>query len=131
MIATDGPPLIEPSRLCALSGISYRQCDYWTGNGWLRPAALRANVLPPSAQSRDAAWTPTLRNPGSGQTRLFPLTEVSVAYVMHYLIGRAHLTVARSADVARGFVEDGQRAFDLCEHVTVVLRLDLPAWPIA
>jgi hypothetical protein len=118
---------VTAQRLCDLSGVTYRQCDYWTGNGWLRPSAWREGAVPPG---RNATWTPTLANPGSGRARLYAVAEVSVAYVMRYLIEDAHLSVARSALVARGYVEDGQRAFDLAEHVTVTLSLELPAWPV-
>jgi hypothetical protein len=125
---TNAPETLVPSRtLCALAGITYRQCNYWTSAGWLHPADIERNRLP---VRRASNWQPTPENPGSGWSRQYPLVEVSVAHVMRYLIERSHLSVARSALIARGYVEDDARVHDLCEHVTLTVMVPIPAWTV-
>lgn len=62
------------------AGITYRQLDYWTRRGYLRPAEL---------------------NPGCGRDRQYSLSETAVARRMGGLVG-AGLTVESAASIARG-----------------------------
>lgn len=118
--------LVSARSLCALSGITYRQCDYWTGNGWLHPSD-QAQWRP---VTRRAGWAPTPENPGSGAVRLYPLAEVSIAYVMRLLISEAHLGVMRSHLIARGYVEGGERTHALCKFVDLSLAIPIPEWDV-
>lgn len=124
-------PLYPARRLCALSGISYRQADYWTTNGLLHPTAVLSNGMPSPKSRYQSAYPLTAHNPGTGFTRQYAAREVSVAYVMRYLTADAHLPVFRAALVARAYVEDGTTDHVLCDHVTIHLDLDIPEWPDA
>lgn len=62
------------------AGLTYRQVDTWTTNGYLRP---------------------TTANPGSGRQRQYPASEVDVARTMARLAA-AGLTVKAAHTVARG-----------------------------
>jgi DNA-binding transcriptional MerR regulator len=70
----------EELRRC--SGITYRQLDYWTTQGW-----LRANERPDRKQ-------------GTGYRRTYPDAELDIADGMRRLIG-AGLTAPAAARVAR------------------------------
>jgi hypothetical protein len=63
------------------AGITYRQLDYWTTRGWLRPR-------------RHA------HNPGAGNLRAYTDHEVRVAVLMGDLV-RSGVTPPRAAKVAR------------------------------
>lgn len=56
---------VSTTDLMALTGITYRQADYWTRLGWLRPPE------------------PT---PGSGAQRYYPPAEQRVAAIMAALV---------------------------------------------
>jgi DNA-binding transcriptional MerR regulator len=66
--------------LAAHVGVTYRQVDFWTRKGWLRP---------------------TNAAPGSGIGRVYPPAEVALAARMAALL-KAGLAVQVAARVARG-----------------------------
>jgi DNA-binding transcriptional MerR regulator len=63
------------------AGISYRQLDFWTRQGYLRPV--------------------TAVNPGTGRSRGYPESEVLVAIRMAALMA-AGLQLRVAHDIARG-----------------------------
>lgn len=88
---------MEAVDITRLAGISYRQLDTWSKNGYLRAEGSAS--------------------PGSGRPREWPHSELIVARRMKRLVD-AGLTVAAAAEVARR----GPGEHQLGEHV--VVRLD-------
>jgi len=88
-LATEPPPLgdtLTASELCVASGISYRQCDFWTGAGYLKPLGKAC--------------------PGHGYGRKFPATEARIAAYALELITVGFIAGPALA-IARTLVEDG------------------------
>lgn len=67
------------AELIELTGITYRQLDYWTTQGYLHADA---------------------NNPGSGNCRNYDGDEVAIAWLMAELV-RAGMRPAPAADLAR------------------------------
>ena len=65
---------------CHATGMTYRQADHWTTQGWLRPR---------------------VPHPGTGAQRIWSADEVLVAYVMAALV-RAGVTPSEAGPAARG-----------------------------
>lgn len=80
------------------AGITYRQLDYWTRTGYLR--------------------TSTKAEPGTGNARFYPASEVPVAALAHRLLGEG-LSPAAASRIARELVETGTSS-------VAGIRLDLP-----
>lgn len=114
-----GDGLVSTEELRAYAGVSYRQADYWTTQGWLQPTPW---------ERRPSECTDG-RKAGQGNPRRYTRTEAAVAYVMRVLVTEAHVGVARSALIARGYVEDGQRTHVLRPGAVVEVSLGLPEWP--
>jgi hypothetical protein len=76
--------------LCERSGLTYRRVDYWTRQGYL--SAVRGT-------------------PGSGWTRIYPLSEVAVARRMRLLVdaGMNPEPAARAARAGGGEIGPGVR----------------------
>jgi DNA-binding transcriptional MerR regulator len=72
---------VSAAQLVRRTGISYRVLDYWTTRGYLQ--------------------TITTANPGSGQPRLYPASEVAIAARMRVLVD-AGLFPAAAERAARG-----------------------------
>lgn len=93
---------------CHTTGMTYRQADHWTSQGWVRPR--------PSS-------------PGSGFQRMWPPDEVRVAYVMSAL-NRAGVSPAKAARPARyATVEQGRWHVVLEGRVKASGRLPKPLRP--
>ena len=79
------PETIEAPALCEHAGISYRQLDHWTRRGYLQTVGEQT--------------------PGSGQSRVWPVREASIAETMHTLI-ECGFTPHAAADYARQYHVD-------------------------
>lgn len=99
------PRLYRAPQVCALTGATYRQVDYWCRRGYLVEAV--------AAQ-------------GSGSQRLFDPVAVTTCAVMVRLTGGG-LDVGRAAEIAHALVVDGQ-----VEHCVGPARLVLErkAWAV-
>lgn len=64
---SDAEPLTASAPDFVRLGLTYRQVDYWTTRGWLRPVGGA--------------------NPGSGNERRWPRTELRVAELMRRMAG--------------------------------------------
>lgn len=101
------------------TGVTYRQLDSWTTNGWVRPTtAVTSNGDLPRP------FVPADR-PGSGQARLWAPAEVRVVRVMGRLVG-AGMRPSAAARIAREVVEVGSSELAPASHgwpaLQVVLR---------
>lgn len=84
--------------VAAEAGITYRQLDYWTRNGWLHADVDR---------------------PGSGITRDWPLPEIAIARLMGRMT-RAGLIPEVAAQAARALVEHNMFKFSLGEGLDLL-----------
>lgn len=89
---------VTSAELVARTGISYRQLDYWSRTRRLRPS--------------------TAAEPGSGNARFYPASEIAVAALIKRLID-AGLGPTAAHDLARSLTETGTG--DLAG-----IRIDLP-----
>lgn len=83
--------------VCDKAGITYRQLDYWTSNGWLHVRGCTG-----TAHDKRPCY-----ELGSGNERDFIAAEVDVACRMGALV-RAHIKPEFAAQVARHMVETGK-----------------------
>lgn len=74
--------MVSSARFCALSGVSYRQLDYWTSQGYLDVSKGKAN-------------------PGSGRERRYSMEQVEIAKSILTLLG-AGCTLALALESVRG-----------------------------
>lgn len=100
--------LIGARDLCDRSGVSYRQLDWWTREGWLQ------TVGPP--------------NPGTGATRCYRPQEVGVARLLDRLLNvggyQRHTDWQDALRAACAFVRLGHRGlFELLPGVTLDLEV--------
>ena len=81
----DGPPpgLLSSADIVSKAAISYRQCDFWTVRGFLRPERTW----------RGRRW-------GSGSPRIWSRAELGVARTMGRLV-RAGLPLETAHEIAR------------------------------
>lgn len=93
------PETVTSNRLVE-AGVSYRQVDYWSKRGYLRPLEVKT---------------------GSGTHRRWPLREYDVLRLMVKLQG-VGVEVARSAEVARKAVESGDNRVDLGNGVILSIE---------
>lgn len=77
----------------ASTGVTYRQLDYWTSNGWLR---VRRGVA----------------NPGSGRQRAYTAHEAKVARHMADLV-RVGVAPEQAARTARQLARSGRARLGL------------------
>jgi DNA-binding transcriptional MerR regulator len=87
------------------TGASYRQVDYWSKQGYLRPENLR---------------------PGSGKHRRWPRLEYDVLRVMVQLV-RNGMEPAAAASIARDAVNSGDKRVDLGGGIVISLEDPDPA----
>lgn len=92
-------PTMRSDTLVEACACTYRQIDYWVRAGYLHP---------------------TRGGTGSGHWRRWPESEARVAIVMSRLI-RCGFAVPDAARIARAFIEQGTRRFDLVEGVQLQL----------
>lgn len=77
---------VSSQELVALTGLTYRQLDYWVSTGYLTPVG-------------DS-------NPGTGRSRRFNLEEVDTARMMVRLLG-AGLSPSKAAEAAPELINNG------------------------
>lgn len=75
--------------LCVASGATYRQVDFWTKSGLLRP---------------------TREHEGSGNPRAYDVTELSVAILMTRMV-KEGLMPQHACDLARDLLDFGTATF--------------------
>ena len=95
----EGIPLTSTADVVKQTGATYRQLDYWTKQGWLKPDEP---------------------NPGKGQLRSWPNDEVRIARIMVCLV-QAGLLPHVAASTARSVVWTGFHDYELGPGI----RLDL------
>jgi hypothetical protein len=86
--AAENPAPIGASELAARAGITYRQVNYWTTEGYLVPVG-------------DAG-------PGSGHPRTYPPDTIVRARIMGSLVRHFTMTPAAAARVAEEILRDGR-----------------------
>lgn len=74
--------MVSSARFCKLSGVTYRQLDYWTSSGYLDVSAGKAN-------------------PGSGRERRYSIEQVALARSIVTLI-KAGVSLGLALDAVRG-----------------------------
>jgi hypothetical protein len=89
------PASIPAQEVARCSGITYRQLDYWTTQGWLRPDERPAVTGQRNARGRAA---------GTGYFRYYSVSEFMVAFRMGELIN-AGLRPSTAARIARAGIE--------------------------
>jgi hypothetical protein len=84
------------------AGITYRQLDYWIGNGWIQP-------------SREPSKRGSI---GSGVPRIWPDDEIRVAIIMGRIVN-AGLAPAVAAVVARRIIGDRNPTVEIAPDITI------------
>lgn len=87
VIAAENPPSIGSLELAARAGITYRQVNYWTTEGYLRPIDETA---------------------GSGNPKAFPPSEIIKARIMGSLVRHFTMSPAAAAGLAETIIRDGR-----------------------
>jgi hypothetical protein len=84
------------------AGITYRQLDYWIGNGWIRP-------------EREPSKKGTI---GSGVPRTWPDDEIRAAIIMGRVV-KAGLAPAIAAMVARRVSASRNPTVEIAPDITI------------